>query len=74
MLYSLKPRDVFAKYYEKIYTANPSLTSEAVELAKALSTLEGDPEAELARRVLNYLNLSGSTPRRGVNLLDFTKR
>jgi putative DNA methylase len=74
MLYSLKPRDVFAKYYEKIYAANPSLTSEAVELAKALSTLEGDPEAELARRVLNYLNISGSTPRRGVNLLDFTKR
>ncbi|MEM4640807.1 MAG: DUF1156 domain-containing protein, partial [Thermofilum sp.] len=48
MLYSLKPKDLFAKYYEKLYTANPGLVAEAVELAKALATLEGDPEAELA--------------------------
>jgi len=73
MLYSLKPREVFAKYYERVYLANPSLVAEAIELAKALLTLEGDPEAELAVRVLDYL---GTSPRvrRGVTLHDFAKR
>jgi putative DNA methylase len=73
MLYSLKPKDVFARYYERVYQANPPLVAEAVELAKALSTLEGDPEAELASRVLEYL---GAVPkvRRGVTLYDFAKR
>jgi putative DNA methylase len=73
MLYSLKPREVFAKYYEKVYLANPPLVAEAVELAKALSTLEGDPEAELAVRVLDYLGTSLRV-RRGVTLYDFAKR
>jgi putative DNA methylase len=74
MLYSLKPREVFAKYYEKTYLSNPSLATEAVELAKALSTLNGDPEAELAERVLEYLGASGFKTRGRVTLHDFTKR
>ncbi|MCL7390165.1 MAG: DUF1156 domain-containing protein, partial [Thaumarchaeota archaeon] len=72
MLYALKPKDVFTKYYERIYLANPSLVSEAVELAKALTTLEGDPEAELASRVIEYLGGSFKN-KRGVSLDDFTK-
>jgi len=72
MLYALKPKDVFTKYYERIYLANPSLVSEAVELAKALTTLEGDPEAELASRVIEYLGGSFKN-KRGVSLYDFTK-
>ncbi|WP_218914756.1 DUF1156 domain-containing protein [Thermosphaera aggregans] len=74
MLYSLKPREVFAKYYEKTYLSNPSLATEAVELAKALSTLNGDPEAELAKRVLEYLGASGFKTRGKVTLHDFSKR
>jgi putative DNA methylase len=74
MLYSLKPREVFARYYEKTYLSNPSLATEAVELAKALSTLNGDPEAELAERVLEYLGASGFKTRGRVTLHDFTKR
>ncbi|MEM1636061.1 MAG: hypothetical protein QW545_07745 [Thermosphaera sp.] len=65
MLYSLKPKDLFAKYYEKLYTANPGLVAEAVELAKALATLEGDPEAELARRVLEYMGSNTPRSKRG---------
>jgi putative DNA methylase len=72
MLYALKPKDVFTKYYERIYLANPSLVSEAVELAKAITTLEGDPEAELASRVIEYLGGSFKN-KRGVSLYDFTK-
>jgi len=74
MLYSLKPKEVFMKYYEKTYLTNPSLTAEAVELAKALSTLEGDPEAELATRILDYVGVTSFKIRRGVTLYDFTKR
>jgi putative DNA methylase len=74
MLYSLKPREVFAENYEKTYLSNPSLATEAVELAKALSTLKGDPEAELAERVLEYLGASGFKTRGRVTLHDFTKR
>jgi putative DNA methylase len=74
MLYSLKPKEVFMKYYEKTYLTNPSLTAEAVELAKALSTLEGDPEAELAARILDYVGVTSFKIRRGVTLYDFTKR
>jgi len=73
MLYALKPRDVFVKYYERVYSVNPPLLVEAVELAKALSTLAGDPEAELASRVLEYLGLQASRGRR-VTLHDFAKR
>jgi len=74
MLYSLKPKEVFMRYYEKAYLTNPSLTAEAIELAKALSTLEGDPEADLAARVLKYVGASSLKMRRGVTLYDFTKR
>jgi putative DNA methylase len=74
MLYSLKPREVFAENYEKTYLSNPSLATEAVELAKALSTLNGDPEAELAERVLEYLGASGFKTRGRVTLHDFSKR
>jgi putative DNA methylase len=73
MLYALKPREVFVKYYERVYSVNPPLLVEAVELAKALSTLAGDPEAELASRVLEYLGLQASRGRR-VTLHDFAKR
>ncbi|MEM1696880.1 MAG: DUF1156 domain-containing protein, partial [Desulfurococcaceae archaeon] len=73
MLYSLKPRDVFYKYYEKLYSYNPVLVSEAVELAKALSTLGGDPESELASRVLEYLGSRTMNTRRRGGLLDFTR-
>ncbi|MEM4976357.1 MAG: DUF1156 domain-containing protein, partial [Desulfurococcaceae archaeon] len=73
MLYSLKPRDVFYKYYEKLYSYNPVLVSEAVELAKALSTLDGDPESELALRVLEYLGSRTMNTRRRGGLLDFTR-
>ncbi|MEM4033656.1 MAG: DUF1156 domain-containing protein [Sulfolobales archaeon] len=74
MLYSLKPKEVFMKYYEKVYLTNPSLTAEAVELAKAISTLEGDLEAELAGRVLEYVGSPNFKTRRGVTLYDFAKR
>jgi putative DNA methylase len=74
MLYALKPKEVFMKYYERVYLANPLLVSEAVELAKALTTLVGDPEAELASRVLEYLGVQASRSRRGVSLHDFAKR
>ncbi|MEM3913566.1 MAG: DUF1156 domain-containing protein, partial [Desulfurococcaceae archaeon] len=74
MLYSLKPRDVFMKYYEKIYSANPVLVAEAVELAKALSTLRDDPESELASRVLEYLGQSTYKQRKQGGLLDYIKR
>jgi putative DNA methylase len=74
MLYALKPKEVFMKYYERVYLANPPLVSEAVELAKALATLIGDPEAELASRVLEYLGVQASRGRRGVSLHDFAKR
>ncbi|MEM1639362.1 MAG: DUF1156 domain-containing protein [Desulfurococcaceae archaeon] len=74
MLYSLKPRDVFMKYYEKIYSANPVLVAEAVELAKALSTLRDDPESELASRVLEYLGQSTYKQWKQGGLLDYIKR
>jgi putative DNA methylase len=74
MLYALKPKEVFMKYYERVYLANPLLVSEAVELAKALTTLVGDPEAELASRILEYLGVQASRNRRGVSLHDFAKR
>ncbi|MFZ8782541.1 MAG: DUF1156 domain-containing protein, partial [Desulfurococcaceae archaeon] len=74
MLYALKPREVFMKYYERVYLANPLLVSEAVELAKALTTLVGDSEAELASRILEYLGAQASRSRRGVSLHDFAKR
>jgi len=74
MLYSLRPREVFKKYYEKIQLASPSFTAEAIELAKALATLEGDVEAELAHRVLEYLGLAQYKTRKGGTLYDFSTR
>nr|WP_157864720.1 DUF1156 domain-containing protein [Thermogladius calderae] len=74
MLYSMRPKDVFKKYYDKAYSENPQLTSEALELAKALSTLGGDPEAELSLRVLDYVGVRVERQNRGVSLLDYLKR
>ncbi|MEM1698197.1 MAG: hypothetical protein QXG48_06030, partial [Thermofilaceae archaeon] len=65
MLYSLKPKDVFVKFYEKLYMNNPGLVAEAVELVKALATLEEDPEAEIARRVLEYMGSDMPRSKRG---------
>ncbi|MEM1845076.1 MAG: DUF1156 domain-containing protein, partial [Desulfurococcaceae archaeon] len=74
MLYSMKPRDVFIKQYERIYSVNPVLTIEAVELAKALSSIKGDPESELAIRVLEYLGLHSFELKKTGGLLDYFKR
>jgi len=74
MLYSMKPRDIFIKQYERIYAVNPVLTIEAVELAKALSSIKGDPESELAIRVLEYLGLHSFELKKTGGLLDYFKR
>ncbi|MET1159502.1 MAG: DUF1156 domain-containing protein [Thermoprotei archaeon] len=65
MLYSLRPIDVFKKKYEDLYSRKPGIVAEAVELAKALSTIRDDPEAILASRVLEYLGKETPSPRRG---------
>ncbi len=63
--YSFRPRSVFHRVFEDLSIRFGDKINEAVELAQALSRIMGDPEAVLAKRVLEYLDRSTGTSRKG---------
>ena len=47
--------DYFKEMYGKLMLKYPTLTEEAINIAKALSKIEEDPEANLCRKILNNI-------------------
>ena len=70
-LYSFRPKKVFLQVYYDLSAHYPDLVEDAVELMKALSSLEDDPDGLVSREILTkYLELGEpcGKPRREASL------